>query len=84
MVRNSLLTYFKNWGLGNFVRVFVWTAFHCTTRYRAWGLIRFLGSAWRYIPQRFSTQRRRRVSDAALSIFGAGIPLHVPFEPKDE
>ena len=73
IIRNTLLTYFKSFGWGNFLRAFVTTALTCTTLRRIWGLFRFLGSFWKYLPVRAALQRQRQISDTWLSILTSGI-----------
>lgn len=70
--RNMLLTYFKNFGKRLFVKAFCKTLFTCTRPYRIVGLMRFLGSFWRYIPERTSLQKKRKIDDSALQVITSG------------
>ena len=73
IIRNTLLTYFKSFAWGNFLRAFVTTALTCTTLPRIRGLFRFLGSFWKYLPVRAALQRQRQISDTWLRILTSGI-----------
>jgi GT2 family glycosyltransferase len=56
--RNMLLTYFKNFGKRLFVKIV--------------GLVRFLGSFWKYIPERAALQKKRKIDDSALQVITSG------------
>jgi GT2 family glycosyltransferase len=73
IIRNTLLTYFKIFGWGSFFQAFIKTALTCTTFRRMWGLLRFLGSFWKYFAARAALQRQRQISDARLQILTSGV-----------
>ena len=73
IIRNTLLTYFKSFAWGNFLRAFVTTALTCVTLPRIRGLFWFLGSFWKYLPVRAALQRQRQISDTWLRILTSGI-----------
>jgi GT2 family glycosyltransferase/SAM-dependent methyltransferase len=70
--RNMLLTYFKNFGKRLFVKAFFKTLTTCTRPYRIVGLVRFLGSFWKYIPERAALQKKRKIDDSALQVITSG------------
>jgi GT2 family glycosyltransferase len=79
--RNRLLTYFKNFGKRLFLRAFLKTLRGCTTPYRFWGIVRFLCSFWKYIPERIALQRGRNIDDSVLQVVTSGI---LAITPEDE
>jgi GT2 family glycosyltransferase len=73
IIRNTLLTYFKIFTWGSFMKAFAITARNCTSLPRIWGVVRFLGSFWKYLPARAALQRQRQISDAGLHILTSGM-----------
>jgi GT2 family glycosyltransferase/SAM-dependent methyltransferase len=81
--RNMLLTYFKNFGKRLFLKAFLKTLMACTRPYRIAGVIRFLGSFWKYIPERISLQRKRRIDDWTLQVMTSGFQAIIPGGKKE-
>jgi len=73
ITRNTLLTYFKIFGWISFMRALVVTARNCTNLSRIWGMVRFMGSFWKYLPSRAALQRQRKISDGKLHVLTSGI-----------
>jgi GT2 family glycosyltransferase len=70
--RNTLLTYFKNFGFRLFFKAFFKTILICTRPYRVLGVIRFLGVFWKFIPKRIALQKKRRIDDSVLQVLTSG------------
>jgi GT2 family glycosyltransferase len=83
MVRNMLLTYFKNFGKRLFLKAFLKTLGSCTRPYRILGLVRFLGCFWKYMPQRSTLQRKRKIDDSVLQVVTSGFLAIVPEDEKE-
>jgi GT2 family glycosyltransferase len=73
--RNTLLTYFKNFGIRLFCKAFFKTLLACTRPYRVLGVIRFLGIFWKFIPKRIALQRKRKIDDSVLQVLTSGISV---------
>jgi GT2 family glycosyltransferase/SAM-dependent methyltransferase len=76
--RNMLLTYFKNFGKRLFLQAFLKTLKACTNPHRIWGVVRFVGSFWRYIPERAALQSKRKIDDSVLQVVTSGFPALIP------
>jgi GT2 family glycosyltransferase len=80
--RNMLLTYFKNFGKRLFFKAFLKTLMACTRPYRILGIVRFLGSFWKYIPERSALQRKRKIDDSVLQVVTSGFLAVIPEDEK--
>jgi GT2 family glycosyltransferase/SAM-dependent methyltransferase len=83
VIRNSLLTYFKNLSLGGFLNAFFRTALHCRNPYRLWGLLLFLGGLCTFIPKRAAIRKRTRIKDQLLKFITSGIIAIAPSTSKE-
>ena len=83
MFRNMLLTYFKNFGKRLFLKAFLKTLGSCTRPYRILGLVRFLGCFWKYMPQRSTLQRKRKIDDSVLQVVTSGFLAILPEDEKE-
>jgi len=81
--RNTLLTYFKNFGKRLFLRAFLRTLMSCTRPYRILGVMRFLGCFWKYMPARAALQRKRKIDDSVLQVVTSGFLAVIPEDEKE-
>jgi GT2 family glycosyltransferase/SAM-dependent methyltransferase len=81
--RNMLLTYFKNFGKRLFINAFLKTLTACTRPYRILGVVRFLGSFWKYIPERAALQKKRRIDDSVLQVATSGFLAMIPEDKRE-
>lgn len=80
--RNMLLTYFKNFGKRLFIKAFLKTLKACTRPYRIWGVVRFMGSFWKYLPERTALQNKRKIDDSVLQVVTSGFWAVIPEDEK--
>ncbi len=81
--RNMLLTYFKNFGKRLFLKAFLRTLMSCTRPYRILGVVRFLGSFWKYMPERAALQKKRKIDDSVLQVVTSGFWAVIPEDKKE-
>ena len=66
IVRNSLLTYFKNLSLSGFASAFLKTVLRCDNCSKLWGLLQFLAGFRSYIPERAALPEKASSQGSAL------------------
>jgi len=85
--RNHLLTYFKCFEPVYFLWAFKKILQKSRNRFRLWGVLRFLGCFWKYIPDRIKWQKHRRIDDTLLHFITSGmmaVSLEKEMPPKDD
>jgi len=77
IMRNSLLVYFKNYGVRTFLKSMLRTLLGCRDGMRVLGVIWFMMSFYRYFPVRAKLRKNRRISDDDLKLIACGVPALV-------
>lgn len=80
--RNHLLTYFKCFEPIYFLKAFKQILKKSRNRFKLWGVLRFMGCFWKYIPDRIKWQRHRRIDDTALHFITSGMVALVSGEDE--
>lgn len=72
IMRNTLLTYFKNYGAFTFFKAMLRTLLGCRDGIGVLGVIWFLTSFWKYLHVHAQLQKDRRISDDDLKVIACG------------
>lgn len=73
IMRNQLLTYFKSYSLPEFFVTLAKVIKGIRTPYEFLGLLKFVVSCWKFIPERTILQRKRKIHSRFLNFITSGV-----------
>ena len=82
IVRNELLTYFKNLTIPSFAKAFLFRAAASVRRLNMLiGVFIFLRDFWKFIPERNRLQDARKIDEGLLKVLASGVPYKLKSPP---